>query len=73
MTARRRAAQLSVTWEGLVLTYKGRTDLTVSEARAILQDALERELVRAIEPYLDHGADRERLLAASMLWSGVYH
>jgi hypothetical protein len=52
----------------LVLTYKVRTDLTASEARAIFQDALERELVRAIEPYLDLGAERERLLEASMFW-----
>lgn len=34
-TARRRAAWLSVCWEGLVLTYKGRADLTASEAHEI--------------------------------------
>ena len=47
-TARRRAAVLSVCWEGLVLTYRGRSDLTAPEAQEIFQDALERELVRAL-------------------------
>jgi hypothetical protein len=38
----------------LVLTYKGRSDLTASEASHIFQDALERELVRALDPHLAH-------------------
>lgn len=72
LTARRRAAQLSVAWEGLVLVYKGRTDLTASEARLIFQDALERELVRAIEPYQQRDVDRAALVPASRFWAGVY-
>ena len=35
-----------------MLTYKGRTDLTATEAHHIFQDALERELVRALNPHL---------------------
>jgi len=72
LVARRRAARLSVAWEGLVLKYKGRIDLTASEARQLFQDALERELVRAIEPYRLMGADYGRLLATSRFWAGVY-
>ena len=72
LTARRRAAHLSVTWEGLVLRYKGRTDLTASEARQVFQDAPERELVRAIDPYLADDADKKKLVLTSKFWAGVY-
>ena len=72
LTARRRAAHLSVTWEGLVLRYKGRTDLTANEARQVFQDALERELVRAIDPYLADDADKKKLVLTSKFWAGVY-
>lgn len=72
LTARHRAARLSVAWEGLVLKYKGRTDLTATEAHALFRDALERELVRAIEPYLNRDADHQQLLRASRFYAGAY-
>jgi hypothetical protein len=38
----------------------------------IFQDALERELVRAMEPYQQRDADRAALVPASRFWAGVY-
>lgn len=55
-----------------MLKYKGRTDLTASEARQIFQDALERELVRAIDPYLEPGAEKDKLVLTSKFWAGAY-
>ncbi len=55
-----------------MLKYKGRTDLTAREARHIFQDALQRELVRAIDPYLERDADKDGLVLTSKFWAGVY-
>ena len=71
-SARRRAAVLSVCWEGLVLTYRGRRDLTASEAQKIFQDALERELVRALEPHLAYNSETTDKVRHNQLMAGLY-
>jgi integrase len=72
IAARRKAARLSVCWERLVLTYKGRTDLTAAEAHEIFQDALGRELVRALEPRLAPDGTVTDKVRHNQVMAGLY-
>ena len=54
------------------MTYRGRSDLTAPEAQEIFQDALERELVRALEPHLAYESDVIDKVRYNQLMAGLY-
>ena len=54
------------------MTYRGRRDLTASEAQKIFQDALERELVRALEPHLACNSETTDKVRHNQLMAGLY-